>query len=297
MPLHCKDLVQYVSSISTTSIKNKKLTIWARRRLRRKPRKILVGLQTRPGYILRWKSYNKFAKTESKVPAGYKKRKMTPKMKSMYCGNKMILENAKKILPSAKKGKKYFIYDNYNYPFLVVIRGLELNVYNIPRTVHLPQSYLTTKTPKKFEYLYTHLVYSCKTRKIMIGRSLQNKMTMQSRAYGTKYDGNTILAQLSANRYVYIGYTVYEFATQAEIVRYESPIGYSGIPYPVAMDDAGRFYLLGGDNVMVEVPKEMLKKSNPAKTDVFGLYHNEDGETRGKLKIRKLKITNKIKNK
>jgi hypothetical protein len=304
MTYHCKDLVKYISIIprQLSIQKKKKLTKWARRRMRRNPnRRILVGIQTRPGYIIRWKSYNVFAKTESKVPAGFKKKKMTQKEQSRYCGHKEIRNPANKIV--SKSGKKYFIYDNYNYPYLVVIRGRELEVFSVSRTVHLPPDYLKTKTPKKYEYLYTNRVYSCTAQKIMIGRSRQNKMTIQSRAIAiakgrgrwAKYDGNTILAQIAANKYVYIGYTVCEFTAAAEIVKYESPIGYSGIPYPVAIDSAGVFYLLGGDNVMVEVPKELLKKSNPAKTDVFEMYHSEDPKIRGKLKIKKIKMKNKIK--
>jgi hypothetical protein len=61
-----------------------------------------------------------------------------------------------------------------------------------------------------------------------------------------EHDGNTILVNLYGFHYVFIGSTagVFVFTTQSPIVSFHSPIGNSDVPYPYAIDETGRHYLL-----------------------------------------------------
>lgn len=81
-----------------------------------------------------------------------------------------------------------------------------------------------------------------------------------SRLHGRTFDGNSILVQLGTrafkrlrrdggamgavaeppNTYVLIGHDIYEFKARDKIVEYESPVGNSDVPYPYAVDEAGR---------------------------------------------------------
>lgn len=78
---------------------------------------------------------------------------------------------------------------------------------------------------------------------IFIGRSPRNAMTEWSGAHGREYDGNTILLRVE-DKYVFIGWEVYEFTPRAKIVDYVSPVGNYDVPYPYAYDADGNIYLI-----------------------------------------------------
>ena len=80
-------------------------------------------------------------------------------------------------------------------------------------------------------------------KQIFIGKSRRNYLTRQSRAYGERYDGNTILLHLAGQQYVFIGKQVVSFRTNSPIVRYESPMASNDIPMPYAINAAGAYYL------------------------------------------------------
>ena len=65
--------------------------------------------------------------------------------------------------------------------------------------------------------------------------------------------GSSILAQLHDGSYLYIGSTIYTFRSKSPIVAYHSPIGNSAVPYPYAVDDANRAYLMI-EHTIVSVP-------------------------------------------
>merc|ERR1712232_277922 len=70
------------------------------------------------------------------------------------------------------------------------------------------------------------------------------------------FKGNSILLQKAADTYIYLGEHIQSFKTSAEIVKYVSPVGNSGVPYPFAVDTDNRFYLMIEDVVLDNVPAE-----------------------------------------
>lgn len=92
-----------------------------------------------------------------------------------------------------------------------------------------------------------------RARRILVGRSPQDHPEAVFSHAGS-CDGNSVLVELSARRYVFVGHTIVEFNT-VEHVRdnagtdwrthgFLSPLGNSDVPYPYAIDEGGRRYLL-----------------------------------------------------
>lgn len=75
-------------------------------------------------------------------------------------------------------------------------------------------------------------------------------MTGFSAGYGPEFDGNSILVLLDSktNRYVYIGYLIYEFNAPEPITDYYSAVGNSDVPYPVALSKNFVYFMLGTSN-------------------------------------------------
>ena len=129
---------------------------------------------------------------------------------------------------STHKGKTYSIHDNMGRPFQVVILGNKVSVYEQPNWKDWE-----SETGKE----YTKLIKTFpNVKKIYIGKD---------RKLGKKFDGNTILLQLSKDKYVYIGDWIYEFVAKDDrIVAYYSQVGNSDVPYPVALGEKNAYFML-----------------------------------------------------
>ena len=125
-------------------------------------------------------------------------------------------------------GKTYFIHDNGGRPFQVVISGKKVSVYEQPNWRDWQ-----SETGKE----YTKLIKTfSKVKKIFIGKD---------RKLGRKFDGNSVLLQLSKDKYVYIGSWIYEFVAKDDrIVAYYSQVGNSDVPYPVALGEKNVYFML-----------------------------------------------------
>ena len=132
----------------------------------------------------------------------------------------------------AHKGKTYSIHDNGGTPFKVVISGKKVSIYEQPNWKDWE-----SETGKE----YTKLIKTfSNVKKIFIGKD---------RKLGKNFDGNSILLQLSKNKYVYIGSWIYEFVTKDDsIVAYFSKVGNSDVPYPVALGEKNVYFMLEATN-------------------------------------------------
>ena len=136
----------------------------------------------------------------------------------------------------------YFLtLDNRERPFAVFIHPLNVRVYN-----------LINKTEIKHNFYYQHL---------FIGKSDRNQMTTDSGAFGSDYDGNSILLHQGDNNYLFIGQEIYSFQSRSRIVEYHSPIGNNLVPYPYAKDKRGNTYLM--------IEKVILKNANQEPYELF----------------------------
>ena len=137
--------------------------------------------------------------------------------------------------------RTYQTHNNGDRPFLVEIQDKTIKVYGLNNKVIDDDNFQYTEYP-----IFTFL----NNIEIFIGKSPKNKTTEYSGSYGDKFDGNSILINISGNKYIYIGSTIYSFESQAKILKYISPIGNSDVPYPYAIDEKENIYLMTEDVIL-----------------------------------------------
>jgi len=164
----------------------------------------------------------------------------------------------------AKKGvKTYKIHDNGSVPFLVDDDGKKITVFRQTYDIATDTESLGKKV---FESPYKKLFPG----KDPLGIS-----------WGGSDTGNTVLAQISAKKFVFIGDTAYSFelVDGDEPVLYSSPIGNSDVPYPYLIGKNYTYLLLsqkirvGGkwkDGFPAYVPNEKLNLKLDAYAQVWG---------------------------
>ena len=148
-----------------------------------------------------------------------------------------------KPIASVPKGRKYMVHDNGGRPFLVnIVSGIK-GVVEIYKKQILDDDW----SPKNYTILvkrYTDV------DDIFIGKSPLNDMTAFSGGHGAWANGNSILLKLKnrniqKNRYVFIGWYVYEFDAPEKITKYYSSLGNSDVPYPVALSENYVYFMIG----------------------------------------------------
>ena len=143
--------------------------------------------------------------------------------------------------------KTYYILDNGGHPFKVDIENNNVIVYKI--------EYISNSNDIK--YAKEPILIFNNVNKIFIGKSPKNKITTFSGGHGKKFDGNTILLNIKDNKYVFIGLNIFSFIAESDIIKYVSPIGNSGVPYPHAVDKNNNFYLMIEDVMIKNIPKNI----------------------------------------
>ena len=72
--------------------------------------------------------------------------------------------------------------------------------------------------------------------------------------------GNTLLVETDKNNYTYIGSKIYSFTTESDILTYTSKMGNSDVPYPYAIDEDGKYYLMLEKVIMTNVPENFSEE-------------------------------------
>jgi hypothetical protein len=127
--------------------------------------------------------------------------------------------------------RKYYIHNNGGRPFKVTVEDNHVKVY---KQTYSEQTYTYTKNP----------VLDIIAKKVFIGKSPINEMTKFSLGYGPKFDGNSILLDMDNNKYIFIGDKILNFTALSKITSFVSQVGNNDVPYPYAIDEDGRYYLL-----------------------------------------------------
>jgi hypothetical protein len=198
----------------------------------------------------RWMKKNGKSKSKSKIKS---------KSKSKSKGN----SNSKKHNMSINKHKSkrnnktvkgnYITQYNGGYPYLVNIMS-----NNVKISVIGPD-FLWEDDPKPNDY--TKLIKEYKNvKQIFIGKSPVIKMTKSSGGHGKRWDGNTILLHVKGNQYVFICDKIMEFNASDEIYEHISPVGNSGVPYPISIGSEYVYFWTEGEYI----PRDKF----PAKLDI-----------------------------
>ena len=85
---------------------------------------------------------------------------------------------------------------------------------------------------------------------IFRGDSPETPMTLFSGGYGEDFDGNSFLFELADLNYIFVGDTVKSFTAHAKIITYVSLVGNNDVPYPHAIDEENRYYLMMEETVI-----------------------------------------------
>ena len=241
----------------------------------------LKGLSSgEKGYIYKFIDFNNFEKTKTKIPDGYKKKKRsTSWVNEFYCDTSKhrLLKNNKeykKVKKKHKGCKTYFTHDNGGRPFLVYVAKNKVSIYRIPKKRYISDDDWSKKENNN-RWMHVELIKKYKSSKIFIGKSPLNDMTRYSGGHGKKFDGNSILIKIKKNRYVFIGWEIYEFTSNEEIKEYYSPVGSNDVPYPVAISDTNVYFML--DYKYVPIDKfELFNKK--VKENAYSYYYGHSGE-------------------
>jgi hypothetical protein len=149
----------------------------------------------------------------------------------------------------------YFTHDNGERPFIVVINNNTVKIYKNNSDINI------TINDEDFIGKYEPI-------QIFVGKSLKNEMTKFSGGYGHFFDGNSILLQMTKNKYIFIGERLFAFETLNTIIEFNSPVGNNNVPYPFAIDDKGWYYLFIENVIVKNVP-------NNFKNDPYYYYYDK----------------------
>jgi hypothetical protein len=159
---------------------------------------------------------------------------------------KWVIDGNKTRKATKAPGTCYKIHDNRNVPHITCIESSKkkLTVYKA-----VPDDPDTNKP----SYDLGTVIYSMHYKNIFIGDNVNGLKDYVKK--GTAFSkGNSVLAELGAGRYVFVGEQIYEFSVAAGddvIEAYHSPIGNNDVPYPVAVGKKYLYFLLMGDHCYV----------------------------------------------
>ena len=151
---------------------------------------------------------------------------------------------------SKRRMRKFYIHDNGGRPFCVCVNQHDLTVY--------------ANTSKNDSVTYSKVVYETECVKLFVG---DDPFHLSSH-WESSFKGNTILAHIKEDLYVWIGSIIYEFRTAPGdyIIQFHSPVGNSDVPYPYAIGKRFTYLLLEG--------KYMDNKHIEPKTDPYDVYYS-----------------------
>tara|TARA_Y100000741_G_scaffold99113_1_gene73562 strand:- start:160 stop:939 length:780 start_codon:yes stop_codon:yes gene_type:complete len=159
--------------------------------------------------------------------------------------------------------KTYYTHDNGARPFKVIIDDKNVYIYKYKKYDEDTNTFLYSEKSIKYE---KKNYFKCMN--IFIGKSPKNKKTIFSTAYGSKFTGNSILLQITKNKYIFIGHIIFSFTSKSEIKKFVSPVGNNDVPYPYAIDIDGRYYLII-ENVIIDKITNIKKYDN----DPYDFYY------------------------
>jgi hypothetical protein len=210
----------------------------------------IMGLELKKGFINKFINFNTFEDEPTKLPEGYKKKKIENNfIKKYYCDSSKEILTKKRLTKNIIKinhpnSKNYFILDNGENPFLVYISKNKVNIYTYP--IKNENKYFVADKDQNKKWTYINKIATYKNPiKVFIGESPENEITKFSGGIKKEFVGNSILLQIGKDSYVFIGRIIYEFSTNDDqIIEYYSPVGNIDVPYPVAIGEKNIYFML-----------------------------------------------------
>ncbi len=173
------------------------------------------------------------------------------------------ITNTNTYIPKNKlttRDRIYCIHDNFTRPFKVVAdnKGIQIFTYKIVTEDYQTEDY--TKLVKQFTNFFGYW------------------SGYDSSPY--KFHGNSILIQISKNEYVSVGWEIYSFKTDEEILDYVSPVGNSDVPYPVAFGENNVYFMLDKKYIRKDDLETSVTVKNAEK--LYSEFYGHIGTKQGK---------------
>ncbi len=167
------------------------------------------------------------------------------------------------------RSRSYKIHDNGGRPFTVTVAPKRLSI----SVNHWDEAIENYAQPRHFkDYAY---------KQIWIGKDVLRFGSM----WKPTWAGNSVLAQIEANRYLYIGSEIYEFSMVAgdSPVTYNSYVGNNDVPYPFLVGKTHTYLMVEG----VAIPNEALNHSEDPYIQYYGFRGGYEGVKKAAKRFRK----------
>ena len=179
-------------------------------------------------------------------------------------------EEYKEIKKKMKGYKSYLTHWNGDRPYLVYIKNNDVNIYKREKGVF---------TMDDDKSLYIDFVKHYNAKKVFVGFDsckFDGSDLEVSRSDKKWSMGNTILLQMTKNKYVLIDSNITEFTIKDEITKFFAQIGRNDVPYPVALSKDNVYFMID----IEYVSKDLFPKIKEAEfEDGYSyLYGNKDEE-------------------
>ena len=189
-------------------------------------------------------------------------------------------EKYKEIKKKMKGYKSYMTHYNGGRPYLVYIKNDDVHIYKYPKCSNFNdiinmEDYSNNDNENK--WMYIDFVKNYKAKKVFVGFDSCKFDGSDAVNLGKKWTmGNTILLQISKNKYVIIDATIQEFTTKDEIIRFFAQIGPNDVPYPIALSKDNVYFTLE----MIYIPRVLFPKMKEAEFEnVYSMFYgNKDEE-------------------
>jgi hypothetical protein len=161
-------------------------------------------------------------------------------------------------------GKHYDIHDNFGRPFRVFVSDdpKKVSIYkDVNKDWNKPAD-------------FSKLIKEVKAKEIYIGKSTGHAAGADHRPDEAKiFVGNTILLQISANKYIHIGSSIYEFEMEDKVDKYFSMVGRNDVPYPVLLGTENVYFMLEDDHKYLPRDKFPEDLTNAQWEDAYTYYY------------------------
>ena len=147
-----------------------------------------------------------------------------------------------------KQDKKYFIHDNGGRPFKVVANTNGIQVYTA--TKYLDMTYGSDSDSEDTCDCYAEPNFDYDVKVFSIKKFLGYWWGFDSSP--NKFDGNSILIEVTPHKYIHIGERIYRFSTKDIILDFISPVGNSDVPYPIAYGEYYVYFFLSKKMVHID---------------------------------------------
>lgn len=229
-------------------------------------------------YKIKYTKLNLLSPTNTMV-GGSKKRSCHERWCQMVKKRNKELErmvNTKSYIPFNKLSSRdriYYTHDNGGRPFKVVANSSGIYVYKKEKQDDDDEDEDNEDDEENDEDngIYTNLVFK-------VNKFLGYWTGFDSSPY--KMHGNSVLIRVKNNRYIFVGWNIYQFDTDEEILDYISYVGNSDVPYPIAYGPEYVYFML--DKKRIKKSDLELEATVANAGDLYGEFYGHVGSKKGK---------------